>query len=292
MFKIKPLISIFKIFGCPCFILSLKDSISKFAAKVDCGYFLGYSSTAKAYKVFNTRTRTIEETLNVKFNELSSLKIPANPAELFDLDKFKFEDITVKTNNAGTPQSPQQDYRTDVVIPSHYKVYSASEEAAVQNNCQNSVTAESTTVGQSYPQTTASPLTTTAQSSVDKSQTSVDKSQSSYTPLGPIPPLPFQTSDGTTEVQTDVTTTESPNLCPSPQNAIIPYQGDLIYLRAHPPDQIIGNIREGVLTRSQSSNIYLFAGFLSLTQPVKYQEALKDNSWVEAMQEELLQFKR
>ena len=125
LFKIKPLISFFKIFGCPCFILNLKDSISKFAAKVDCGYFLGYSSTAKAYKVFNTRTKTIEETLNVKFNELSSLKIPANPAELFDLDKFKFEDITVKANNAGISQSPQQDYRTDVVIPSHYKVYSA-----------------------------------------------------------------------------------------------------------------------------------------------------------------------
>ena len=71
LFKIKPLISYLKIFGCPCFILNLKDSISKFAAKVDSGYLLGYSSTAKAYKVFNTRTKTVEETLNVKFNELS-----------------------------------------------------------------------------------------------------------------------------------------------------------------------------------------------------------------------------
>ena len=49
------------------------------------GYHLGYSTTAKAYKVFNTRTKIVEETLNVKFNELSSMKIPANPAELFDL---------------------------------------------------------------------------------------------------------------------------------------------------------------------------------------------------------------
>ncbi|KAJ0632046.1 putative RNA-directed DNA polymerase [Helianthus annuus] len=80
LYKIKPLISYFKVFGCPCFILNLKDSISKFADKIDCGYHLGYSTTAKAYKVFNTRTKAVEETLNVKFNELSSMKIPANPA--------------------------------------------------------------------------------------------------------------------------------------------------------------------------------------------------------------------
>ena len=80
---------------------NLKDSISKFAAKIDCGYHLGYSTTAKAYKVFNTRTKAVEETLNVKFNELSSMKIPANPADLFDLEKFTFENTAVKTNSAG-----------------------------------------------------------------------------------------------------------------------------------------------------------------------------------------------
>ncbi|KAF5809455.1 hypothetical protein HanXRQr2_Chr04g0157341 [Helianthus annuus] len=36
---------------------------------------------------------------------------------------------------------------------------------------------------------------------------------------------------------------------------------NLIFLKYHPPDHIIGNISEGVLTRSQSQNICLFAGF-------------------------------
>ncbi|KAJ0435655.1 hypothetical protein HanIR_Chr17g0895681 [Helianthus annuus] len=98
LFNIKPTISFFKIFGCPCFILNLKDSVSKFAAKVDYEYFLGYSSTANAYKVFNTRTMTIEETLNVKFNELLTMKIPKNPAKLFDLDKFNFEQLSISNN--------------------------------------------------------------------------------------------------------------------------------------------------------------------------------------------------
>ncbi|KAJ0600578.1 putative RNA-directed DNA polymerase [Helianthus annuus] len=65
-----------------------------------------------------------------------------------------------------------------------------------------------------------------------------------------------------------------------------------MFLKSHPPGQIISNISQGVLTRSQSQSICLFVGFLSLIQPIKYQEALKDNSWVEAMQEEIQHFKR
>ena len=70
--KIAPLISFFKAFGCQCFILNIKDSLSTFAAKVDSGYFVGYSSTCKAYRVYNCRTKVVEETLNVKFNEVNS----------------------------------------------------------------------------------------------------------------------------------------------------------------------------------------------------------------------------
>ena len=86
----KPLISFFRSFGCVCFILNLKDSISKFAAKVDSGYFIGYSSTSKAYRVFNSRTKVVEETLNMKFNEVSSEQIPADPKGLFDLEALVY----------------------------------------------------------------------------------------------------------------------------------------------------------------------------------------------------------
>ena len=216
--------------------------------------------------MFNTRSRAIEETLNVKFNELSSLKIPANPAELFDLSTFKFEDMTDKPDVAGIPQVPLQDYRMDVVIPSpaQHKVSSAQN----PTNVATSDSAVTTVDEQSCPQTTAS---------------------SSFTnsPLGLIRPSPFQTSVDSTDVPADTA-----HLIPSPQNAIVPYTKEYTYLSNHPPDQIIGNIVDEVLTRSKSSNISLFAGFLSLSQPVKYQEALRDNSWLEAMQEELLQFQK
>ncbi|KAD1670713.1 hypothetical protein E3N88_42473 [Mikania micrantha] len=56
-------------FGCPCYILNTKDQLKKFDSKVDAGYFVGYSSTCKAYRVFNCRTKMVEETLHIKFNE-------------------------------------------------------------------------------------------------------------------------------------------------------------------------------------------------------------------------------
>jgi hypothetical protein len=65
----KPFIGFLKAFGCTCSILNTRDYVGKFDSKVDDGYFVGYSSVSKAYKVFNRRTRTIEESINVIFSE-------------------------------------------------------------------------------------------------------------------------------------------------------------------------------------------------------------------------------
>ncbi|GJY63391.1 retrovirus-related pol polyprotein from transposon TNT 1-94 [Tanacetum coccineum] len=64
-----PDISYFHVFGCPVFIHNHKDHLGKFDAKVDDGYFLGYSSVSKAFRVYNTRRQQIEETYHVTFNE-------------------------------------------------------------------------------------------------------------------------------------------------------------------------------------------------------------------------------
>ncbi|XP_076956395.1 uncharacterized protein LOC143631538 [Bidens hawaiensis] len=60
----------------------------------------------------------------------------------------------------------------------------------------------------------------------------------------------------------------------------------------HPSENIIGDLHERV-TRSHSeiANICLYSCFLSQIEPKNIAQALKDNSWVEAMQEELAQFR-
>ncbi|MDQ9783488.1 hypothetical protein, partial [Serratia marcescens] len=67
----------FKIFGCDCFVHNNgKDHLTAFDAKADIGIMVGYSSISKAYRVFNKRTLTIEESLHVVFtNETQNTEI-------------------------------------------------------------------------------------------------------------------------------------------------------------------------------------------------------------------------
>ncbi|GJW32076.1 ribonuclease H-like domain-containing protein [Tanacetum coccineum] len=65
----KPTLSFMRLFGCPVTILNTLDHLGKFDGKADEGFFVGYSTNSKAYSVFNSRTRIVEENLHVKFSE-------------------------------------------------------------------------------------------------------------------------------------------------------------------------------------------------------------------------------
>ncbi|KAI3682224.1 hypothetical protein L2E82_50087 [Cichorium intybus] len=65
----KPNVKFLHIFGCRCFILNMKDHLTKFDNKSEEGIFLGYSQDSKAYRVMNKKTRKIEETFNLRFDD-------------------------------------------------------------------------------------------------------------------------------------------------------------------------------------------------------------------------------
>ncbi|GJW72526.1 putative ribonuclease H-like domain-containing protein [Tanacetum coccineum] len=64
-----PSISFMRPFGCPLTILNTLDSLGKFDGKFDEGYLLGYSTTSKAFRVYNKRTKRVEENLHIDFLE-------------------------------------------------------------------------------------------------------------------------------------------------------------------------------------------------------------------------------
>nr|GFA68332.1 retrovirus-related Pol polyprotein from transposon TNT 1-94 [Tanacetum cinerariifolium] len=64
-----PSIGFMRPFGCPVTILNTLDSLGKFEGNVDEGFLVGYSINSKAFRVFNSRTRIIQETLHVNFLE-------------------------------------------------------------------------------------------------------------------------------------------------------------------------------------------------------------------------------
>ncbi|GKD21479.1 retrovirus-related pol polyprotein from transposon TNT 1-94 [Tanacetum coccineum] len=62
-------ISFMRPFGCPVTILNTLDPLGKFDGKADEGFLVGYSINSKAFRVFNTRTRKVEENLHITFLE-------------------------------------------------------------------------------------------------------------------------------------------------------------------------------------------------------------------------------
>ncbi|GJY02091.1 retrovirus-related pol polyprotein from transposon TNT 1-94 [Tanacetum coccineum] len=77
-----------KPFGCSVTILNTRDHLGKFDRKVDEGYFVGYSVVSKAMRVFNKRTKIVEEKLNIRFLENTPNVKGNGPDCLFDVDSL------------------------------------------------------------------------------------------------------------------------------------------------------------------------------------------------------------
>ena len=108
----KPNISYFKVFGCKCFILNTKDNLGKFDAKADVGIFLGYSTSSKAFRVFNKRTMVVDESIRVIFYEFNK---SLQERESFDDDlgletsmgRLQIEDRRQQEENGGDPKKEE-----------------------------------------------------------------------------------------------------------------------------------------------------------------------------------------
>jgi hypothetical protein len=61
--------------------------------------------------------------------------------------------------------------------------------------------------------------------------------------------------------------------------------------RDHPVNNILGDMKKGVTTRSHVANFYKHYSLVSSLEPFKVEDALRDPYWVVAMQEELNKFK-
>ncbi|GKF82693.1 putative ribonuclease H-like domain-containing protein, partial [Tanacetum coccineum] len=66
--------------------MTLIEAASKFDGKADEGFFIGHSLNSKAFRVFNSRTRIVEENLHIRFSE-STPNVAGNGLDwLFDID--------------------------------------------------------------------------------------------------------------------------------------------------------------------------------------------------------------
>ena len=111
----------FRIFGSDYYILCDRENLAKFDAKSDRGYFLGYSSTSRAYKVYNLRTKTVMKLSDVVINDkvcseaqLENIApVQDKPVEVDDslpvdyVGKHNDEELMVLNDAVFVPLSPE-----------------------------------------------------------------------------------------------------------------------------------------------------------------------------------------
>ncbi|GKC66317.1 putative ribonuclease H-like domain-containing protein, partial [Tanacetum coccineum] len=119
-------------FGCPVTILNTIDHLGKFDGKANEGFFVGYSLNSKAFRVFNSRTRIVEENLHIRFSESTPNVVGSGPDWLFHIDALtrtiNYEPIiagiqsngfadTKASDNAGQARKETKPVKDYILLP-------------------------------------------------------------------------------------------------------------------------------------------------------------------------------
>ncbi|GJW65066.1 retrovirus-related pol polyprotein from transposon TNT 1-94 [Tanacetum coccineum] len=100
-------------FGCPVTILNSLDPLGKFNGKAEEGFLVGYFVNSKAFRVFNSQTRKVEENLHVNFLKNKPNVTRQGPNWLFNIDSLtnsmNYQPVTAG-NQTNKNVGPQEDY--------------------------------------------------------------------------------------------------------------------------------------------------------------------------------------
>ncbi|GJU09225.1 putative ribonuclease H-like domain-containing protein [Tanacetum coccineum] len=356
-----PSISHFKPFGCHVTILNTSDHLGKFDRKADEGYLVGYSTSNRAYRVYNMANKRVEETMNLRFLEEKANIQGIGHEWSFDLD-YLTDSLGYNRNkanqSAGTQdvssnpagfQDDDSDSDSDEQVILELARLKDQEQRATSDaerlglgfakdaeELQKRASAKTVPPG-SIPVPTGRIPVPTGRIPVPTGDTMVSPSDVSV-PTGGVPVPSGSPTDSFFDAE-PTTRFSSPsdlgNNVPSPgifssTSYDDEFGADLNNLAStvevnpvatkrintvHPQSIIIGEPNSSVQTRSQvhtkstgetaflsyiqdqQRNNHtdfqhcLFACFLSQVEPRSVAQALEDPSWVDAMQEEMQQFK-
>jgi len=116
----RPVLSHLKVFGCKCFILNNgKESLGKFDAKVNEGIFLGYATQSHAYRVYNKRLMTVEESMHVVFGETNP-KLQDHVPKISDEEEITLEKKSAVGNQSAEKEIQSTEKATDNNLPKEW----------------------------------------------------------------------------------------------------------------------------------------------------------------------------
>nr|GFB20689.1 hypothetical protein [Tanacetum cinerariifolium] len=323
-----PSIGFMRPFGCPVTILNTLDPLGKFQGKVDEGFLVGYSVCSKAFRVFNSRTRIVQDTLHVNFMENKPNVVGSGPAWLFDIDSLLqtmnyhpviVENQTNSNNNNNDALVDGKDHDDDIqksVSPDIHSSSSGAQTRKQGDKTKNKDKGKSPIITiTGFRDLNAefkecnnnnSNGVNAASSSVSTARHNSINNTNDFSAAGPsnaampnLEDLSLSHDADDVAAEADINNLESIiSVSPIPTTRIH---------KDHPTSQIIGDLSSTTQTRimaravrdqggisqmfNEDFHTSMFACFLSQEEPKRVHQALKDPSWIEAMQEEFLQFK-
>ncbi|GJY08862.1 putative ribonuclease H-like domain-containing protein [Tanacetum coccineum] len=259
----KPALSFMRPFGCHVTILNtLEDSLASSDGKCDKVFFIGYSLSSKAFRVYNTRTKRVEENLHIRFLENKPMIEGTGTSEENNQDCIvmpiwkdtSYFDSPTKNIDNGESKKTADNAQKQVEIvlnKEKFKQEMFTDEAVLRFSTASS-----------------------NEEDIIEEEPKVDLGNITNSYIVPTTP--------NTRIHKDHPI----------DNVIGEVQSTVQTRRMSKPtskQEFLSNVYEH--KTHDTLNTCLYACFLSHIEPTSIVKALSDSCWVKAMQEELLQFK-
>ncbi|KAK1667199.1 hypothetical protein QYE76_055358 [Lolium multiflorum] len=293
----KPNISYFKVFGCKCFYKIKGVRLSKFAPKALEGIFVGYGAESHTYRVFDVSSGIIIESCSVKFEENDGSQVgqvDACAGDEIPQDAIIRMGVGFFRPIEGHGVASREGLCSTTVEPSssqHQQTPSLEANDAPTQEQEENPPSHVQDQGQDQPRIhdgsdeypfdiCASPNNVQDQAHEDEHSQEIEEAQVEGQDGDPNdqvdqvkPPRPRRTKE---EIETRRLARRDRNL----------------EILGHTHDKVLSDVRGRVSTRRQLANFSNHHAYISLVEPKKVFEALEDSDWLEAMHEELNNFKR
>ncbi|GJS84429.1 putative ribonuclease H-like domain-containing protein [Tanacetum coccineum] len=244
-------------------ILNTIDHLGKFDGKVDEDFFVGYSLNSKAFRVFNSRTRIVEENLHIRFSESTPNAVGTQSNGFAG---------TKASDNAGQARKETEPVKDYILLP----LWTAdSTYTKIKGVSHDDGSKPSSDDGKKVDEDPRKDSECNDQEKEDNVNSTNNVNAASTNKVNAI--------GGKTSIELPV----DPNMPALEDYSIFDFTRD------DEDDGVVADINNldsatpSTQTRKMSKNLKEH-GF---EEPKKVIHALKDPSWIEAMQEELLQFK-
>nr|GEV92194.1 hypothetical protein [Tanacetum cinerariifolium] len=254
----------------------------------------------KAFRVFNNRTRIVKENLHIRFSENTPNIAGSGPNWLFDINALTKSMIykPVVAGNQSNGNAESKSSQDDRFQPSSDDGKKVDEDPIQESECKDQKKEDNVNITNNV-----NVVGTNGVNAVGANTNNELSFDLEMPALEDISTFNFLSDHEDDDEEADMNNMDTTiQVSPTPTTRIH---------KDHLLDQVIGDLHSTTQTRNMSKNLeehgfvttihqrtnhkdlqnYLFGCFLSQEEPKKVIYALKEPSWIEAIQEELLQLK-